>query len=302
MFKKKARIEDDFISYGSGREETQASEGGNLLSKLIQFLIVIVLMGIVGFMGFFGYRYMQKEGVGVATQPVAQGDASNAKAESAASQPQAAAEVARAPKQKMYTQEEMQAIVKMLMEQMQNKEHKNESAVTDAQKREHQDESAEAPIEATDDLVAALDIAEVDEVDEVTPDLPGDLKDLERIQAKAAGKSAKKVDHYNKVVVKKSANSYDDLANLSDQIGDIVETMNKKKAQSSYTSSIEKEVSARVAEMRVVVVQPGDTLSKIAKRVYGHALDYDRIFKANPELIKNPNNIYIGQRLRVPMN
>jgi len=76
----------------------------------------------------------------------------------------------------------------------------------------------------------------------------------------------------------------------------------EKDKSSGYTSSIKKEVSARVAETRVVVVKSGDTLSKIAKRVYGKALAYTRILKANPDLIKNPNNIYIGQRLRVPMN
>jgi len=76
--------------------------------------------------------------------------------------------------------------------------------------------------------------------------------------------------------------------------------MSKKGKSGKYTAAIQKEVSARKSEMRFVVVKSGDTLSKIAQRVYGSAMAYDRILKANPDLIKNPNNIYIGQRLRVP--
>jgi len=46
-------------------------------------------------------------------------------------------------------------------------------------------------------------------------------------------------------------------------------------------------------------VQPGDTLSKIASRLYGNAGKYPAIFEANLEVIKNPNLIYPGQILRI---
>jgi len=48
-------------------------------------------------------------------------------------------------------------------------------------------------------------------------------------------------------------------------------------------------------------VQKGDTLSKIAKRAYDNCDAYIKIFKANPEVIKNPNQIFIGQKLRIPI-
>ena len=47
-------------------------------------------------------------------------------------------------------------------------------------------------------------------------------------------------------------------------------------------------------------VQPGDTLSKIAKEQYGDARKYMKIFEANRPLLKDPNKIYPGQMLRIP--
>jgi nucleoid-associated protein YgaU len=301
MFNKRERIEDDFMSYGSEQTEKKSRKESGFLSKLIQFLTVVVLMGIVGFMGFFGYRYMQKEGIVIpAQQPLV--SQTNEKSAAIANLPEKRTDmpqVQAAPKQKMYTQEEMQEIVKMLMMQMQNGQ---KTSLTSVQKEQSSQESLSDTPESADELVAALDLAEVDEVEESETTLPSEIKDADNVKAKVA-ESSKKVDHYNKVVVKKSANTYDDLANLSKEIGNIVETMNSKKdKKSNYTASIQKEVSTRESEMRVVIVRSGDTLSKIAKRAYGRALDYDRILKANPDLIKNPNNIYVGQRLRVPMN
>jgi nucleoid-associated protein YgaU len=45
----------------------------------------------------------------------------------------------------------------------------------------------------------------------------------------------------------------------------------------------------------------GDTLSKLAKEFYGDATAYPRIFEANREVIKDPNLIYVGQKIRIPM-
>lgn len=45
----------------------------------------------------------------------------------------------------------------------------------------------------------------------------------------------------------------------------------------------------------------GDSLSKIAKRYYGNAMDYPKIFEANREVIEDPDKIYPGQKIRIPM-
>jgi len=48
------------------------------------------------------------------------------------------------------------------------------------------------------------------------------------------------------------------------------------------------------------VVAKGDTLSSIASGQYGDAQQWGRIYEANRDLIKDPELIYPGQRLRLP--
>lgn len=51
---------------------------------------------------------------------------------------------------------------------------------------------------------------------------------------------------------------------------------------------------------RFVEVKAGDTLSKIAKEVYGDPNKYTKIFEANKPLLSHPDKIYPGQMLRIP--
>ena len=51
---------------------------------------------------------------------------------------------------------------------------------------------------------------------------------------------------------------------------------------------------------RFYTVKSGDTLSKIAKEMYGNANDYPKIFDANKPMLKHPDKIYPGQVLRIP--
>lgn len=53
-------------------------------------------------------------------------------------------------------------------------------------------------------------------------------------------------------------------------------------------------------ESRTHVVEKGDTLSKIAKEVYGNANKYMVIFEANKPMLSDPDKIYPGQTLRIP--
>ena len=46
----------------------------------------------------------------------------------------------------------------------------------------------------------------------------------------------------------------------------------------------------------------GDTLGAIAKRYYGKASAYMKIFEANRDIIENPDRIYPGQKIRIPMD
>jgi nucleoid-associated protein YgaU len=47
-------------------------------------------------------------------------------------------------------------------------------------------------------------------------------------------------------------------------------------------------------------VKKGDTLSKIAKEFYHDANKYHQIFEANRPMLKDPDEIYPGQKLRIP--
>ena len=53
-------------------------------------------------------------------------------------------------------------------------------------------------------------------------------------------------------------------------------------------------------ETEFYVIQAGDTLGKIAKRVYGDAMQYPKIFEANREVIDDPDKIFVGQKIRLP--
>ncbi|HOU14269.1 MAG TPA: LysM peptidoglycan-binding domain-containing protein [Anaerolineae bacterium] len=48
------------------------------------------------------------------------------------------------------------------------------------------------------------------------------------------------------------------------------------------------------------VVAAGDTLSAIAKKVYGDPDRWKEIFEANKATIKDPNAIRVGQELVIP--
>jgi hypothetical protein len=52
---------------------------------------------------------------------------------------------------------------------------------------------------------------------------------------------------------------------------------------------------------RIHMVQPGDTLAALAHVNYGDASHFSRIVRANPLVISDPNLIFPGQQLRIPI-
>ena len=48
------------------------------------------------------------------------------------------------------------------------------------------------------------------------------------------------------------------------------------------------------------VVRPGDTLNSIARRAYGNPALWERIFDANRDLLRSPDDLRVGQELRLP--
>jgi nucleoid-associated protein YgaU len=71
---------------------------------------------------------------------------------------------------------------------------------------------------------------------------------------------------------------------------------------SDVQSSSSSTAPAPADQAQSYTVQSGDSLSKIAKRIYGDANKWHKIFDANRDKIKNPDLIQPGQVLTLPPN
>jgi len=80
--------------------------------------------------------------------------------------------------------------------------------------------------------------------------------------------------------------------------GKVVRGAGAARAQSAIEAQ-KKRASAVKKKPRVYVVKSGDSLSKIAKEVYGDASRWPEIFEANKDQIKDPNLIRVGQELDI---
>jgi len=65
-------------------------------------------------------------------------------------------------------------------------------------------------------------------------------------------------------------------------------------------SNVQGGSSSTAPAAKVYVVVSGDSLSKIAQREYGAASQWNRIYEANRDILKDPDKIYPGQKLRIP--
>ena len=100
---------------------------------------------------------------------------------------------------------------------------------------------------------------------------------------------------------------------LLDNLFDKDDDKEKKKADFSDVASGSSSTAPRPAPTTSASASPnvadveksytvvaGDTLSKIAKREYGDAGQWKRIYEANKDTIKNPDLIYPDQVLNIP--
>jgi nucleoid-associated protein YgaU len=69
---------------------------------------------------------------------------------------------------------------------------------------------------------------------------------------------------------------------------------------SSSTAPSATPAGAPPPQARTYVVVAGDSLSKIAKKFYGNANAWKKIFDANTDRIKNPDVIQPGWTLKIP--
>lgn len=79
------------------------------------------------------------------------------------------------------------------------------------------------------------------------------------------------------------------------------ELWDKIKEYDNWENEVQAEIAVENEEIYgYYTVQPGDTLSKIAKRHIGSANKYMAIFEINQDILDNPNLIKVGQKLKLP--
>jgi len=66
------------------------------------------------------------------------------------------------------------------------------------------------------------------------------------------------------------------------------------------TASPAEEETAEEARYTLYTVRPGDTLSRIARKVYGRSAPWKPIYNANRDKLKSPHNLKVGQVLKIP--
>lgn len=98
----------------------------------------------------------------------------------------------------------------------------------------------------------------------------------------------------------------DDISHLPPDVQASIKAAKEKKAkagvQESMQVAMDKVIAKRAAKKKeeTYVVQPGDSLSKIAKELLGDATRWSEIFELNKDQIEDPNLIHVGQELRLP--
>ena len=117
-----------------------------------------------------------------------------------------------------------------------------------------------------------------------------------------------KVDTFNKVVLDSTVSKPNQMTQALSQVfkdaenkklAKETEKIEAKKAAEKLANEAQKTKNPK-KEVGYVTVRSGDTLYKIAKRVYGDSTKFNVIFKANSHILKKATDLSIGQKLKVP--
>jgi nucleoid-associated protein YgaU len=84
---------------------------------------------------------------------------------------------------------------------------------------------------------------------------------------------------------------------IKNEVWDQIKKVDAKYADLSADIGIDASLTPPAQVYEVVA---GDTLSKIAKKYYGDANKYMKIFDANKDQLKDPDKINVGQKLKIP--
>jgi len=86
------------------------------------------------------------------------------------------------------------------------------------------------------------------------------------------------------------------IAGNVENVSEVIPKISITEIDSDVVSALEP------SNVEYYIIQSGDSLSKIAKKYYKNAMEYPRIFEANKEVIKDPDLIYPGQKIRIPLD
>ncbi len=104
--------------------------------------------------------------------------------------------------------------------------------------------------------------------------------------------------------VEKLRAEVDKLTALVDSLQKVIAELEAAKKGAEEVAKEEK-AEVKPGEYKYYVVKKGDWLSKLAEypEVYGHGyyMLWPEIYKANKDIIKDPNLIYPGQKLKIPV-
>ncbi|MCY1016647.1 LysM peptidoglycan-binding domain-containing protein [Pyxidicoccus sp. MSG2] len=110
--------------------------------------------------------------------------------------------------------------------------------------------------------------------------------------AKTVGAQVESREENGKLIIKGKANYAFDRDRIWDQI---------KAKHSNWQSEVMVMLDVTNNEhYGVYTVKSGDTLSKLAKDIYGDMKLYPKIFELNKDQLKNPDTIKVGQVLKLP--
>jgi nucleoid-associated protein YgaU len=233
------------------------------------------------------------------SQPTTEAEAPQPSAEPESPQPTAEKELASAAPTKKEEEDEFASILGEL------------GGTSEPSKAEKAEEASDA------EMAKFKSEAAVTAAPEQTPAPPRELnKDLATLeeQTEKAEQAAKQLNQATEQLLEKEKETTalipeaetatkETLGSLGTGAAAEKEGAENEKALVPMTPSAEKVPSKPEAEKafpKTVVVQPGDSLSAIANRVYGDVNKWRLIYNANQDHLKNPNQLLVGMKLTIP--
>ena len=120
---------------------------------------------------------------------------------------------------------------------------------------------------------------------------------VQKLNARATGNTIEITGQADSIASKQNA-----IKAITSKVGDAglvnkIEVVQQKAPQPTPAAAAP---GAQPAAGRTHKVAKGETLSHIAQKYYGKASEYNRIFEANKDQIKDPNKIREGMTIKIP--